>query len=458
MTGASLRTFDAAQLERLIAAEEATFVRARPKSQSLAEDASRHWLNGVPMHWMQDWATPFPIFMRHAVGARLIDVDGHEYADFCLGDTGAMFGHSPPAIAAALARQAAAGLTTMLPAERVVAVGERLSELFGLPFWQITQTATDANRAALRWARAITGRAQILAFEGCYHGTLDETLVRLQAGQTRARPGLIGSPFDNAAHTTLIEFNDLAALEREFATGRYACVIAEPAMTNFGMVVPQPGFLAALRARSQAAGTLLLIDETHTLSAGLGGYTRLQQLEPDLFVCGKAIAGGYPCAVLGFTAAVESRMQQVLAQRPAGHSGMGTTLAANALAIACLDAALESVITADNYARMADLAAALASALQQLFARHRLAWHVSRVGARLEFGFAAQPPRNGSESAQQMQPLLERAIHLYLLNRGVLLTPFHNMMLVSPATQPADIDRLTRGLDACLSHLVGEMP
>ena len=445
---------DAAWLQRWIDAEHGRFARARPRSQSLADAARPHWLNGVPMHWMHDWGTPFPVFVQRADGAWLEDVDGHRYADFCLGDTGAMFGHSPASIRAALAQQAAAGLTCMLPDERIVAVGARLTELFGLPYWQITQTATDANRAALRWARAATGRDRVLAFAGCYHGTVEETLVELTAGQTEPRRGLIGSPAGKAGGTTLIEFNDLDTLARELSSGTYACVIAEPVMTNVGMVLPQRGFHSALRDLTRRTGTLLLIDETHTLSTGLGGYTRLHGLEPDLWVCGKAIAGGFPCAVLGFTAAMEARVQAVLARRAGGHSGMGTTLAANALAVACLDAALAALHTPANYERMLTTGERLAQSLVELFARHGLPWSVSRVGARLEFGFG-EAPRNGTESAAQMQPWLERAIHLYLLNRGVLLTPFHNMMLCSPATVSEHIDGLTTTLGGCLDELEG---
>ncbi|HPF26153.1 MAG: transaminase [Steroidobacteraceae bacterium] len=444
---------DAAQLQRWIDAERDRFSRVRPRSQSLAQAARSHWLNGVPMHWMQDWGTPFPVFVERAAGAWLEDVDGHRYADFCLGDTGAMFGHSPAPLRAALAQQAAAALTCMLPDERIVAVGARLTELFGLPCWQISQTATDANRAALRWARAATGRDRVLAFAGCYHGTVDETLVELSAGRTAPRRGLIGSPVGNAGSTTLIEFNDLDALASELATGTYACVITEPVMTNIGMVLPQRGFHGALRDLTRRAGTLLLIDETHTLSTGLGGYARVHGLEPDLWVCGKAIAGGFPCAVLGFTAAMEARMQAVLARRADGHSGMGTTLASNALAIACLDAALTALHTPENYERMLTTAGRLAQSLVDTFAKHGLPWTVSRVGARLEFGFGPRAPRNGSESAGQMQPALERAIHLYLLNRGVLLTPFHNMMLCSPATDGEHLARLTAALDTGLDDL-----
>ena len=439
-------------LERLLERENRRFMDTHPRSAQLAAQCSAHWLNGVPMHWMGDWGTPHPLFVRSASGATLLDVDGNEYVDFCLGDTGAMFGHSPAPIASALAAQAARGLTCMLPPERTAEVGDLLAQRFGLPFWQVTQTATDANRNVLRWARAITGRRGVLVFQGCYHGTVDETMVRLRGARTVAREGAIGAAFDSAAATTAVEFNDVAALEAALGSRQFAAVIHEPVMTNIGMVLPQPGFHQALREATRRSGTLLVIDETHTLSSGLGGYCASHGLEPDLFVCGKAIAGGFPCAVYGFTAVVEQQMQRVLAARAGGHSGMGTTLAGNPLAIECLAAALTSLQTAEHYGRMEAGAALLETRLQALFAARDLSWHVSRVGARVEFGFGPAP-RNGSEAESAMRPEFEHALHLFLLNRGVLVTPFHNMMLVSPVTSAAQVERLVAGLGDALEQL-----
>ena len=335
-------------------------------------------------------------------------------------------------------------------AERVARVGAKLAATFGLPFWQITQTATDANRAVLRWARAITGRARTLVFDGCYHGTVDETLVRAapdskEPGSARARAGLIGTSHDVSAATDVVPFNDAEAMERVLARGRTAAVIAEPVMTNIGMVVPDEGFLARLRELTRRHGVLLIVDETHTLSSARGGYARAHGLESDIWVCGKAIAGGMPCAVFGFTAAVEEGMRRVQRERAGGHSGMGTTLSANALALACLEACIDEVMTPANYQAMLDCAANLTAGLERLFAAHALPWHVSRVGARLEFGFG-KPPRTGAESESRAWPELEHATHLYLLNRGVLLTPFHNMMLCSPVTTTAHADRLLQAL------------
>jgi glutamate-1-semialdehyde 2,1-aminomutase len=443
---------DGEALRKLEARERESFLASHSESARLARASAEHWLNGVPMHWMRDWSTPHPLFVKSASGVELVDVDGNRYLDFCFGDTGAMFGHSPPAIARALAQTGAAGITSMLPAERVARVGGKLAKLFGLPFWQMTQTATDANRNVLRWARAVTGRSRVLVFDGCYHGTVEETLVRQWEGGTRARAGLIGMNHDVSVTTDAVPFNDLAAVEKILTRGRTAALIAEPVMTNIGMVLPEPGFLRAVRELTRKHGVLLIIDETHTLSSARGGYTTAENLQPDIWVCGKAIAGGMPCAVFGFTGEVETAMRRVQDERAGGHSGMGTTLSANALALACLESSLDELMTEANYQAMHATAAYLSEGLGRLFARQSLAWHVSRVGARLEFGFG-KPPRNGVESERAAWPELEHALHLYLLNRGVLLTPFHNMMLCSPVTTTAHADTLLAHLGEALREI-----
>ncbi|HEX6397470.1 MAG TPA: transaminase [Steroidobacteraceae bacterium] len=448
---------DSVTLRRLVERENGSFLATHRESARLAAATATHWLNGVPMHWMRDWNTPHPVFVRRAQGVEVEDVDGNRYLDFCLGDTGAMFGHSPPPIARALAAAGGDGITAMLPAERVARVGEKLAQLFGLPFWQVTQTATDANRAVLRWARAVTGRERILCFDGSYHGTVDETMVRAipgTPGTTRPRAGLIGVDHDVSANTDAVPFNDEAALEQVLSRGRTAAVIAEPVMTNIGMVLPAEGFLRKLRDLTRRHGVLLVIDETHTLSSARGGYARAADLQPDFWVCGKAIAGGMPCAVFGFTTGVEAGMRGVLQARSGGHSGMGTTLSANALALACLEASLDELMTPANYQAMLDSARYLSDGLDRLFAGRAPGWHVSRVGARLEFGFGT-PPRDGAQSERQAWPEVEHAIHFYLLNRGVLLTPFHNMMLCSPLTTRAHADQLLAGLGDCLREISG---
>ena len=394
------------------------------------------------MHWMTDWPTPFPIVVAEARGARIADIDGNRLDDFCLGDTGSMFGHSPPAVARAIRRQAGRGLTYMLPSQDALDIGRLLEAHFGLPFWQIATTATDANRFALRVARAVTGRDTILVFNGCYHGSVDETMVRLKDGRAINRPGLAGEFRDLTARTRVVEFNDVAALEAALADKTVACVITEPVLTNSCMVLPEPGFHAALRDLTRKAGTLLLIDETHTISTGPGGYTKAFGLDPDLFVLGKPVAGGVPASVWGMSGAVADRYAAYNLAKEPGYSGMGTTLSANPLQFAAMKATLEEVMTQENYDRMARLAMRLDAGLTGVIDRFGLPWHVARVGARVEFICAPGPLRNGGEAEGAHAPELEAAIHVALVNRGVLIAPFHNMMLVSPATTAAQVNRL----------------
>jgi glutamate-1-semialdehyde 2,1-aminomutase len=443
-------------LERIASvfeAERASYVALHPRSLALAGHGIAGWYQGVPMHWMRDWSMPYPFVVDSARGAVLTDVDGNEYADFCLGDTGSMFGHSPPPVAEAIERQAGRGLTYMLPTEDTIAVGRLLAERFGLPQWQVATTATDANRFALRVARAVTGRPRILVFNGCYHGTVDETFVRLVDGRPANRPGLLGQAADLTQLARVVEFNDLPALEAALAHGDVACVIAEPVMTNSCMVLPEPGFHAGLRRLTRAAGTLLLIDETHTISTGPGGYTRAHGLEPDLFVLGKPIAGGVPASVWGFSDDIARRLESVRSQLPPGHSGMGTTLSANALSLAAMRATLEHVMTPEAYGHMESLAGRLAAGLQNVVRRYDLPWHVVRVGARVEFVCAPGPLRNGTEAEAAHAPALEQAIHLALLNRGCLIAPFHNMMLVSPATTATQVEALVAAFEGVAASL-----
>jgi glutamate-1-semialdehyde 2,1-aminomutase len=442
-----------ANVEAMLRREQESFQARNPRSLALSREARRHWPNGVPMHWMLDWGTPFPIFAARATGAKLFDVDGHEYDDFCFGDTGSMFGHSPAPIATAVSGQAQSGLTYMLPTEDVIAVGELLTKVFGLPYWQVATTATDANRFVLRWCRAITQRPNILIFNGCYHGSVDDTFVRLQGARPILRKGVLGQVYDLTQHTRVIEFNDIDALEKALAPGDVACVITEPALTNIGMVLPKPGFLKAMRQATSRAGTLLVIDETHTISAAYGGYTRSEALEPDFLVVGKPIAGGVPCAVFGFTAEVEAKMRQAEILAGPGYSGMGTTLSANALQLHAMRANLEHVMTEAAYAHMLPLSDELAKKMAGVIAKHGLPWHVSNVGARAEFVCAPDRPSNGTEAQAAMHHELELAIHLFLINRGLIIAPFHNMTLVSPATSAQQVGRLIEAVDQCLGQL-----
>ena len=455
MPSASNFTDDA--ITRVTARERARFAANNPKSERLAKEAKESLFGGVPMHWMADWPTPFPLFVAQANGARFKDVDGHVYVDFCLGDTGAMFGHAPAPVAAAIREQAARGYTTMLPGEDAVWVGNELKRRFGLPYWQVAATATDANRYALRWARAVSGREKILVFDGCYHGTVEETMVRLEDGKTVPRAGQLGAITDVARTTHVVEFNDVAALERALAAHDIAAVLAEPAMTNIGMVLPGAGFHEALRDLTRKTGTLLIIDETHTISTGPGGWTRAFGLDPDIFVLGKPIAGGIPCAVFGVTADAAARMDKARTSASVGshgHSGMGTTLSANAFAMHAMRANLKNVMTDDAYAHMIPLAERLRAGLERVIAARRLTWSVTQIGARCEFQFCANPPRTGRQAEAAFHDALERCIHLALLNRGVMITPFHNMTLICPETQAADVDRLVDALGEVINEIL----
>jgi len=454
MTASLIAGVAPAAISAMLDRERDRFAFANPRSRELAARTSRHWLHGVPMHWMLDWGTPFPLFVAAAQGATLTDADGHRYADFCLGDTGAMFGHAPAPVAEAMRRQAERGFAAMLPSEDAAVVGGLLAQRFGLPYWQTAATATDANRFVLRLSRWLTGRGKILVFNGCYHGTVDETFVRLRGGKPVHRPGLVGQAVDLTAQTKVVEFNDIAALDSALAPADVACVVTEPALTNIGMVLPQPGFHAALREITRRTGTLLVIDETHAISTGPGGYTRAFGLDPDFFVLGKPVAGGIPAAIFGFTASVAERLTRLWAAKEPGHTGLGTTLSGSPLAMAAMRATLEEVMTEAAYAHMLGLSDRLAADIAALIRDRSLPWHVSNLGARAEFVCAPQPARNGTEAAAAMQGDLEHAIHLYLLNRGILIAPFHNMTLVCPATTAADVDRLVDALRDCLDELL----
>ena len=442
--------------KRLLKSERQRYLQLHPTSARLADEARKHFLYGVPMHWMNDWGTPTPLFVREARGAHFTCADNIDYTDFCLGDTGAMFGHSPEPVARALEEQARRGFTAMLPGVNTPDVGAALADQFGLSYWQLATTATDANRFVLRWARAVTGRTKLLVFDGCYHGTVDDTMVDVVDGKTVSRASLLGQTVDLGLHTVAVDFNDLAAVERELATGEIACLLTEPALTNCGMVPARPGFIASLRELTERHGTLLILDETHTISSGRGGWARNAGIEPDFIVFGKPIAGGLPAAAYGFSEALAKRMQDAKDAAPPGHSGIGTTLSGNMMTLAAMHATLTEVATPAAYEHMLTFAATLEQGLNTLLDRHALPWCITRIGARLELQFCPSAPVNAKEARAAQHDDLEHAIHLYLLNRGVLLTPFHNMMLVCPETRQTDLDTLLKVLDECLTALTAK--
>jgi glutamate-1-semialdehyde aminotransferase len=431
-------------VERLLEDELARFERDHPRSRELADRARANLLGGVPMHWMVRWPGGFPVFAVEASGARFRDADGLEYVDFCLGDTGAMAGHAPEPTVRAVAEQAARGITLMLPSEDALVVGAELTRRFGVPRWQFALTATDANRFAIRLAREITGRPKVLVFNWCYHGTVDETFATLDPdGRVVEREGNIGPPVPLDETTRVVEWNDLEGLERALAHGDVACVLAEPALTNIGIVPPEPGFHDALRELTRRHETLLIIDETHTLCAGPGGCTRAYGLDPDVLTVGKSIGGGIACAAYGFTEEVAARIDAAITRDESDVGGIGGTLAANVLSLAAMRATLDQVLTDEAFAHMTRLGERFEAGVQEAIDRHRLPWHVTRLGCRVEYLFRPDRPRTGSDAAAGGDHLLDRLIHLWALNRGILLTPFHNMALMSPATTEADVDRHT---------------
>ena len=452
----TMKTIDRARLQSLMQREQKKFVDERPKSKALFERARKSLLAGVPMNWMVKWAGAFPPFVREAQGAHFYDVDGHRYIDFCLGDTGAMTGHSPHATVKAMEEQARRGITLMLPGEDSIFVAEELQKRFSLPYWQFALTATDANRFSIRLARQITGRPKILVFNWCYHGTVDETFITLGAnGVAGPRPGNIGPPVNPAVTTKVVEFNDVDALEAALISGDVACVLAEPAMTNVGIVHPEPGYHKALRELTREYGALLIMDETHTICAGPGGYTRAENLEPDILVFGKAIGGGIPGAAYGFSQEVADRIAAKQELENCDVGGIGGTLAGNALSLAAMRATLTKVLTKEAFDRMIPMAERWTAGVAKAIKDADLPWHVTRLGCRAEYLFGAAKPKNGAEAHDAMDFELERFMHLYAMNRGILLTPFHNMALMSPQTEADDVDRHTKVFREAVKELAG---
>lgn len=461
MSGAMIR-LDPQAVRAALAREQARFADTHPRSRAAFAAGQRHYLYGAPSHWMRRWAGGFPLAVQSAKGARLRCVDGFDYADFCLGDTGGMCGHGAPAITQAVAAQLDQGATLMLPTEAAAWVGEELARRFGLPYWGFTTSASDANRAAIRIARMITGRPKVLVFDGCYHGSVEEAHVALDAdGRVVMRNGIHPNAVEHERVSKVVPFNDAAALRAALEHGDVACVLAEPFMTNFGMIEPLPGFLADLRRLTQDTGTLLVLDETHTFSSGPGGVTGRDRLQPDFFVVGKAVGGGVPVGLYGASAAVAERLWQQVpkvdpaAVRQSAHLGFGGTLAGSALQVAAVRAVLAEVLTDSAFAHMTRLAETLAAQSRAVIAQHRLPWCVAQLGARLETMFVSEPPRDAAGFRRSRDDALEALLHVYFMNRGVLITPFHCMLLMCPATTEADTGRYLQVLREFCAELVG---
>jgi len=432
---------DRARLDRLLAAERERFDSAHPRSLALHRAARPHLVLGVPMPWMLAWDGSCPLYVERGEGSRIRDVDGNEYVDLCLGDTGSMTGHSPPPAVAAIRARAAEGLTFMLPTADGIEVSRELERRFGLPRWQYTLSATDANRHALRYARLLTARPKVLIFDRCYHGTVSECFATLRDGRVVPREGSLGAAVDPALTTRVVPFNDLEALRAELAHGDVACVLTEPALTNTGVVLPQPGFHEELRKATREAGAVLIIDETHTLSAGPGGWTTRHRLEPDMLVVGKAVASGVPAAALGVSEPLAAQLEATVDPARAGMAGVGGTLAANALSLAAMRVTLTEVLTEEAFALTEELGRHCEAGIAAVISAHRLPWHVVRIGGRVEYHFTPQPLRDGAEGAAAVDADLSGFFHLFALNRGVVVFPFHNRCLVSPAHTESEVDR-----------------
>ena len=451
-----MRTIERTRVHELMERERSLFRDRHPRSKGLADDARASLLFGVPMNWMTRWPGDHPVFVDRAEGARFWDVDGNAFVDFCLGDTGGMAGHAPKVSLEAIAEQAARGITLMLPTEDATWVGREMARRFGVPYWQFCLTATDANRFAIRWARQITGRSKIVVHNWNYHGSVDETFATLDDdGNVIEREGNLGKPVPLAETTRVVEINDLEGLERALAERDVALCLFEPALTNIGIVLPDPGYHEAVRELCTRYETLLLIDETHTISAGPGGCTKAWNLQPDIVTIGKTLGAGIPSAAYGLTDAVSQRIYEHTDWKNADVGGIGGTLAGNALSLAAMRATLGEVLTDEAFERMIALGERFEQGVQSVIDGRELPWHVVRLGCRVEYLFRPDRARNGSEAAAGQDDEVDPFIHLYLLNRGVLMTPFHNMALMSPATTAEDVDRHTEVFGQMAEELVG---
>ncbi len=447
--------YDAAHLHELMKSETQLFESRNPRSRELATTAATALLGGVPMPWMTRWPGSHPLFFDTAFGARITDVDANTYIDLCLADTGAMVGHALPVVTEAISARAAKGLTAMLPTADAVWVGEELARRFGLPSWQIAMTATDANRFMLRFARHVTGRPKVLIFDYCYHGTVDETFaVQGDDGCTVPRPGSLGPAVSPELTTVVVPFNDLVALKTALDSGDIACVLAEPAMTNIGIIVPEVGYWEAAQPMIRVAGALFIADETHTICLGPGGATAAWGLQPDGVVVGKTIAGGVPAAAYGFSQTFADALIPALFSDSIDISGVGGTLTANALALAAIKATLSNALRAEDFAKSTPLAAAFARGINTVIHQYSLPWHVQQLGCRAEYWFCP-PPRNGRQAADAADHDLDAFMHLWALNRGVLLTPFHNMALFCPDHSLADVAVHTEVFAGAVQALLG---
>jgi glutamate-1-semialdehyde 2,1-aminomutase len=443
------------RLKQLRAIEDERFLKLHPKSGVMFKAGQANMPGGVPMSWMAKWPGAYPIFISQAKGASFSDVDGNTYIDFCLGDTGSMTGHSPDATVAAIREQAGRGITSMLPTADAAIVSGELANRFGLPLWQFTVSATDANRHVIRYSRLITGRSKIVVIDRCYHGSVDETFATLdKKGNTVAREGNIGKPVDLDQTTRVVEFNDIKGMQKALAKGDVAAILMEPAMTNVGIVLPQAGYLEAVQDLAKKHGSILIIDETHTISVGPGGMTADRGLKPDFLTIGKAIGGGIPTGTFGMTHEMAEKIKSMVELEIIDTGGVGGTLAGNALSLASMRATLTQVLTQKNFDHMIKLGTRWADGVDAAIAEFDLPWSCNRLGARAEYIFGQTAPVTGADANNAGDFELEQYIHLRMLNDGFLITPFHNMALMCPDTTNADVDAHTRAFNKMCADLV----
>ena len=436
--------------------EDQRFLETHKKSGELFAKAKDSMPNGVPMSWMSKWPGAYPVFVEEAKGASFVDVDGNTYIDFCLGDTGSMTGHSPEATVAAIREQVGRGLSAMLPTKDAAAVSTELAKRFGVPLWQFTVSATDANRHVIRYSRLITKKSKIIVIDRCYHGSVDETFATLDtSGKTVSREGNIGAPIDLDKTTRVVPFNDLDAMKNALQQNDVAAILMEPAMTNVGIVLPADGYLKAVEKLAKEFGAKLIIDETHTISVGPGGMTAQLGLKPDFLTIGKAIGGGFPTGAFGMSSEIAQAIKSQVELEVIDTGGVGGTLAANALSLAAMRATLTKVLTEENFEKMIKLGTRWADGVEKVIEKYKLPWSVNRLGARAEYMFSANSPKNGRQAADAGDFELEQYIHLRMLNDGFLITPFHNMALISPDTTAADVDAHTQALDKMCGELIG---
>ena len=436
--------------------EDQRFLETHKKSGELFAIAKDSMPNGVPMSWMSKWPGAYPVFVAEAKGASFVDVDGNTYIDFCLGDTGSMTGHSPEATVAAIREQVGRGLSAMLPTKDAADVSTELAKRFGVPLWQFTVSATDANRHVIRYSRLITKKSKIIVIDRCYHGSVDETFATLDAsGKTVSREGNIGAPIELDKTTRVVPFNDLDAMKKALQQNDVAAILMEPAMTNVGIVLPASGYLKAVEKLAREFGAKLIIDETHTISVGPGGMTAQLGLQPDFLTIGKAIGGGFPTGAFGMSAEIAQEIKSQVELEVIDTGGVGGTLAANALSLAAMRATLTKVLTEENFEKMIKLGTRWADGVEKVIEKYKLPWSVNRLGARAEYMFSAKSPTTGREAADAGDFELEQYIHLRMLNDGFLITPFHNMALISPDTTAADVDAHTQAFDKMCGELIG---